>query len=152
MYFSRKLGYFAFDVPRNTGGDPHECSWCLYGCRDGVKNGTNNTWLHDAHKHGAKFLDRSPVTRVLIEDGKAIGVECLVHGETKRKIYADRVVVSAGPMRTPGLLKNSGLTNKNIGQHLRTHPATPVYGVFDEIINPHKGGNVTAVRVPLNVT
>ncbi|KAI8139039.1 hypothetical protein BJV82DRAFT_628021 [Fennellomyces sp. T-0311] len=142
----QKLGYDVHDVPKNTSGRAHECSWCPYGCRDAVKNSTTNTWLRDAHeKHNAKFLDRSQVTRVLIQDGKAIGVECIVHGENKANIYADRVVVSAGPLRTPGLLINSGLTNENIGRHLRVHPGTVAYGIFDEPIDPHKGSIVTAV-------
>ncbi|KAI8139043.1 hypothetical protein BJV82DRAFT_628029 [Fennellomyces sp. T-0311] len=141
----QKLGYDVFDVPRNTGGNPHECNWCILGCRDGIKNGTMNTWLRDAHKYGAKFLDRSQVTRVLVQNGKAIGVECSVHGEAKTNIYANRVVVSAGPFRTPGILINSGLTNKNIGRNLRVHPTTVVYGVFDEPVNPHEGAIITAM-------
>ena len=95
--------------------------------------------------HGAKFLDCSEVTRALIQDNKAIGVECMVHRESKVKIFADRVVVSAGSMRTPGLLINSGLTNKNIGQNLRVHPSVLVFGVFNEPIDVHQGSILTAV-------
>ncbi|KAI8139042.1 GMC oxidoreductase-domain-containing protein [Fennellomyces sp. T-0311] len=140
-----KLGYSFFDVPRNTSGQSHECNWCIYGCRDGVKNGTMNTWLHDTYEYGAKFLDRSQVTRVLVQDGKAAGVECLVHGKTKTNIYADRVVISAGPIRTPGILTNSSLTNKNIGRNMRIHPTTIVYGIFDEPVNSHEGAIITAM-------
>ncbi|KAI8139041.1 hypothetical protein BJV82DRAFT_695995 [Fennellomyces sp. T-0311] len=136
----RKLGYDVADAPQNTSGLPHECNWCFYGCRDGVKNGTINTWLADAHEHGAKLLDQSEVTQVIIQDGKAIGVDCVVHGNSNSiRIYADRVVVSAGSMRTPSLLLNSGLSNRHIGSNLRIHPGTYVFGVFDEPINMHQG-------------
>ena len=104
-----------------------------------------NSWLRDAHEHNAKFLDRTKVLRVLIEDGKATGVECLVHGEKLVKIYANRVVVSAGSMNTPGILLQSGLTNKNIGRHLRLHPCVFVSGIFDDVVDMHHGSIMTTV-------
>ncbi|KAI8139045.1 GMC oxidoreductase-domain-containing protein [Fennellomyces sp. T-0311] len=140
-----KTGFPVCEVPQNTSGRSHECNWCFYGCKDGVKNGTMNTWLRDAHDCGAKFIDRSEVTRVLIQDNRAVGVECTIQGESKVNIYADRIVVSAGSMRTPGLLINSGLTNKHIGRNLHIHPSTLVFGVFDKPINMHQGSIITAV-------
>ncbi|KAI9491775.1 hypothetical protein BDB00DRAFT_977784 [Zychaea mexicana] len=141
-----KLGYPIADVPQNTGGQSHECNWCFYGCTDGIKNGTMNTWLRDAHAKGAQFLDRTKVTRVLSENKKAVGVECVVHNsDTKIKLYADRVIVSAGSMNTPGLLLHSGLTNKHIGRHLRLHPCQFVYGMFDDPVDMHAGSILTTV-------
>ena len=51
-----------------------------------------------------------------------------------------RAVVSAcGSLHTPALLRRSGLENENIGKHLRLHPATGVWGVFDEQVRPWEG-------------
>ncbi|KAF7731947.1 hypothetical protein EC973_007778 [Apophysomyces ossiformis] len=140
-----KLGYPVEDIPQNTGGQPHECHWCFAGCKDAIKNGTVNTWLRDAESAGAKFLDESVVQRILIERGKAIGVECHVHGKKTVSIYADRVIVAAGSLNTPGILLNSGLKNKHIGHHLRLHPSVLVFGFFDEPVNPSEGSIMTAV-------
>ncbi|KAI8149011.1 hypothetical protein BJV82DRAFT_590367 [Fennellomyces sp. T-0311] len=141
----QKLGYHVSDVPQNTGGKTHDCNHCFYGCRDGTKNGTMNSWLRDAHAAGAKMVDRTKVLRVLIENGRAVGVECVVHGEKRVKIYANRVVVSAGSMNTPGILLQSGLKNKNIGRHLRLHPCVFIYGVFDEPVDMNRGSIMTTV-------
>ena len=49
------------------------------------------------------------------------------------------VVVSAGAVETPALLLRSGLKNPNVGRWLRLHPATAVFGIFDEQIRPWEG-------------
>jgi long-chain-alcohol oxidase len=49
------------------------------------------------------------------------------------------VVVAAGAIETPALLVRSGLKNPNIGSGLRLHPATAVFGIFDEEIRPWEG-------------
>ncbi|KAI8139044.1 GMC oxidoreductase-domain-containing protein [Fennellomyces sp. T-0311] len=143
-----KTGFTVADVPQNTSGRSHECNHCYYGCKDGVKNGTMNTWLRDAYAHGAKFLDRTRVNCVVVENGKATGVEVFVHGsENKTIVSASRVVISGGTMRTPGILLNSGLTNKHIGRNLRIHPCSFVFGVFDEPVNMDYGSILTTVAM-----
>jgi choline dehydrogenase-like flavoprotein len=49
------------------------------------------------------------------------------------------VVAAAGAIETPALLLRSGLANPNVGRWLRLHPATAVFGVFDEEIRPWEG-------------
>lgn len=104
-----------------------------------------NTWLRDAYQHGARFLDRTKVERVIIENGRAVGVECTAHYEHKAVIRAEQVVVSGGSLHTPNILARSGLKNKNIGQHLRLHPCSITFGFFDEDINMFEGSIMTAV-------
>ncbi|KAI8328330.1 GMC oxidoreductase-domain-containing protein [Chlamydoabsidia padenii] len=146
----KKLGYHVDDIPQNTGGKLHPCHWCFTGCKDGIKNGTMNTWLRDAAKNGAQFLDRSRVLRVLVKDGKAVGVECLIHGTPEKiQISADRVVVSAGSLHSPGVLKRSGLSNPNIGRNLRVHPVAFCCGKMDYPVDAWNGSIMTAVS---NVT
>ncbi|KAI9012615.1 GMC oxidoreductase-domain-containing protein, partial [Phycomyces nitens] len=82
---------------QNTGGRSHECGWCLTGCKDGIKNGTSNSWLRIAAKHGARFVDQAKVNRVITVDGKATGVEFQIGDSDETFILnSSRVVVSAG--------------------------------------------------------
>ncbi|MFL6158002.1 MAG: GMC family oxidoreductase, partial [Marmoricola sp.] len=46
---------------------------------------------------------------------------------------------SAGAIQTPALLLRSGLTNPNIGKHLRLHPATALWARVPELVNPWEG-------------
>ncbi|ORX55731.1 long-chain fatty alcohol dehydrogenase [Hesseltinella vesiculosa] len=145
---SKKLGLHYDVLPQNTSGEIHNCDFCYAGCRDGIKNGSQTTWLRDAQAHGAQFVDRAKVIRVLTKNGKATGVELLLnHGGPPQKIQvkADLVVCSAGSLQTPGVLQRSGLKNKHIGKHLRLHPCSIVLGYFDRIIDNHQGAIMTAI-------
>ncbi|KAI7857190.1 hypothetical protein BDC45DRAFT_459575 [Circinella umbellata] len=141
----QELGYHVADIPQNTGGIDHQCNFCFAGCKDGIKNGTMNAWLRDAKAHGAKFLDRSKVTRVLVEKGHAVGVEVIVNYDKKVTIRADQVIVAAGSLHTPNILTRSGLTNKNIGHNLRLHPCSITFGFFDQNVDCFEGSIMTAV-------
>ncbi|ORX56202.1 long-chain fatty alcohol dehydrogenase [Hesseltinella vesiculosa] len=139
-----KLGYHVQLIPQNTGGEPHECHWCMGGCVDGVKNGSMNTWLRDAVDHGAVIMDRHTVKRVLVSNGAASGVEIFDHQtKTTSTIHAQRVIVSAGTMQSPGILRRSGLKNKHIGQHLNVHPCVGILGIFPDIQDVYKGTMMT---------
>ncbi|CAO3620484.1 unnamed protein product [Cunninghamella echinulata] len=145
---AQKLGYHYADLHQNTNGQKHPCAYCYAGCRDGIKNGTMNTYLRDAQENGAKFIDRTKVLKVITKNGQAVGVEVLInHGPQQRKaeIYADIVVCSAGSLQTPGVLLRSGLKNKHIGKHLRLHPCAIPFGFFDKVIKNYEGSIMTAV-------
>lgn len=119
------------------------------GCKSGIKNSTANTWLLDALEHGARFLDRTLVTQIVTNDHskkKAIGVECQIHDSQQCVfIRAKKVVVACGALRTPGLLKASGLSNSNIGKHLRLQPILFGFGFFDENIRQSDGPLISKV-------
>ncbi|KAF9114968.1 hypothetical protein BGX27_009296 [Mortierella sp. AM989] len=140
----RKLGYPFSNIPQNTGKQAHSCGWCGFGCRFGEKQGTMMTFLHDAKAHGAQFMHDTFVDRVLISKGKAVGVVGHQNGH-KVTVKADKVVVSAGSIHSPALLKRSGLKNKNIGQNLFLHPVSYVFGKFDEKIECYQGSIMTAL-------
>ncbi|KAI8060185.1 hypothetical protein BC940DRAFT_246855 [Gongronella butleri] len=141
----KKLGYHHDDIPQNTNGQVHQCNYCFTGCKDGIKNSTMNSWLRDAKANGAEFVDKTRVVKVLVKNGRAYGVECLVHGDAKVRYHADRIVVSAGSLHSPSVLKRSGLKNKNIGQHLRVHPVAGVFGKFKDALDGFKGPIMTAI-------
>ena len=90
------------------------------------------------------------VHRVLIEDGRAIGLEFESDGEVQR-VYGEEVILSAGAVQSPPILLRSGIGAKEdvgalgleltqelpgVGHHLIEHPmagilCTPKEGVID---------------------
>ena len=114
---ARRLGYTAAAVPQNTAGNEHSCARCTMGCGAGEKQGPNVCWLPDAARAGAQFMEGYKVERVLFEMLKgrktAVGVKGLwTKDGVEREVIvkAQRVIISAGSLSSPVLLKNSGLT------------------------------------------
>ena len=102
------------------------------------------TFLHDAKNHGAQFMQDTFVERVLVHKGKAVGVVGYQDGR-KVTVNAGKVIVAAGSIHSPALLKRSGLQNKNIGRNLHLHPVCYAFGKFDEQIDCYQGSIMTAV-------
>ena len=112
------------------------CGYCGYGCPLGAKQSTARTWLVDAQAAGARIVVRTRAERVLLEGGRARGVEARTaegHGITVR---CRAVVVACGAIETPALLRRSGLTAPGLGRNLHLHPVGGAFGVFDEEIRP----------------
>jgi choline dehydrogenase len=62
-----------------------------------------------ARRPNLSIQTRALATRVLFEDRRAAGVEYLRGGETKRVMARREVILSAGPINDPQLLKLSGI-------------------------------------------
>jgi long-chain-alcohol oxidase len=130
------LGWHVEAMPRDVLGCEQGvvCGSCGYGCPIGAKQSTVRTWLEDAAGAGAPIVVGAKARRVLVESGKAVGVDAgLV------QVRCRAVVAAAGAIETPALLLRSGLPNPNVGRGLRLHPATAVFGIFDEEIRPWEG-------------
>jgi len=135
------LGWHVDAMPRNVNDrcDRRECGWCNFGCRHGAKQSTAKTWLKDAQAADARIVVGVAVERVLVEGGAARGVLATTDAGHRLTVRSRAVVAAAGALQTPALLKRSGLTNPNVGSHLRLHPATAVWGVYDEEVRPWEG-------------
>ncbi|MGI9119443.1 MAG: GMC family oxidoreductase [Acidimicrobiales bacterium] len=134
------LGWHVGLMPRNVVGcDEAVCGFSPFGCLAGAKQSTTKTWLADAWRRGARILVRTRAERVIIDNARANGVEARTSEGHKVTVRARAVVVAAGAIQTPALLRRSGLDNENIGRHLRLHPVTGVAGVFGEEIHPWEG-------------
>jgi long-chain-alcohol oxidase len=136
------LGWHCDAMPRNVVGcdqEGPECGWCGFGCRRGAKQSTVKTWLTDAHAAGARVLVRTRAGRILVSGGAARGVEARAADGHRVTVSARAVVAACGAIQTPALLRRSGLTNGEIGRNLRLHPATGVFGFFDEDVRPWEG-------------
>lgn len=125
---SRKLGYTAKAVPQNTGGKEHYCGQCSMGCGAAQKQGPVVSWLPDAAKSGAQFIEGFKVDHVVFDESsgtkKAIGVKGTwtsrnsrggvdgpISERVVREIFvkAKKVIVSCGTLWSPVVLLKSGL-------------------------------------------
>jgi ferredoxin len=109
-----RLGYAVGVIPRNVKGC-EECGFCGYGCPYAAKQSTLKTYLVDAFEQGARILVRAQVNRILHQNGVVTGAMMTVqgHGEKRHEVgvRARIVVVAAGAIHTPALLRRSGLRN-----------------------------------------
>ncbi|CAL1386681.1 unnamed protein product [Linum trigynum] len=162
----QKLGYPVNDIPRNS--DPnHHCGWCNFGCKNGKKKGTSETWLVDLvdsgngvilpgcnavqvlheRKKGKSSTNREKATGVVFEfesygGGSRTKITCRVESKV--------TIVACGALSTPPLLRRSGLKNPHIGKNLHLHPVTMAWGYFPEEEEESKqksyeGGIMTAM-------
>ena len=141
----RKLGWHAAYMPRNVQGCTQDanCGFCGYGCQSGAKQSTLKTYLLDAYRRRARIVVNCKVDRVLIEDGRAVGVRATVRQPEMPAwsliVRSRAVVAAAGAIGTPALLQRSGVRSAAIGRWLRLHPGIAVLGVFDETLRPWEG-------------
>jgi choline dehydrogenase-like flavoprotein len=136
-----RLGWHIDVMPRGVRhcAQGKECGYCGLGCRVGAKQSVVKTWLADAHTAGTRIVVRTKVQRVLVEGGQARGIAGKSVDGHRVTIRSRAVIVACGAIHTPALLKRSGLQNPNLGKHLKLHPATAVFGVFDEELKPWEG-------------
>ncbi len=136
------LGWHVDAMPRNVTGacdQGKDCGFCGFGCRRGAKQSAVKTWLRDAHEAAARIVVGVHVERVTISGGAARGVSARTDQGHKLTVRSRAVVAAAGALQTPALLKRSGLKNPNVGKYLRLHPATAVWGIYDEELRPWEG-------------
>lgn len=135
------LGWHVDAMPRNVRGCDMgtDCGRCGSGCRIGAKQSTVKTWLADAAGRGARLVVGTTARRVTVAAGRATGVEAVTADGHRLTVRARAVVVAAGAIQTPALLRRSGLANPTIGRHLRLHPATVVWGRMAEPVLPWTG-------------
>lgn len=139
MEGARKLGYSSKVVPQNTGGKKHYCGYCTLGCGSAEKQGPVASFLPDAARAGAQFIEGFTADKVLFDEtaGRKIatgvrgtwlsrdsnrGVSGLDRTSRSVIIKAKRVIVSCGTLASPLLLLRSGLNNPQIGRNLYLHP------------------------------
>ncbi len=109
-----------------------DCWRCNYGCPYGAK-WSGRMFVDQALENNAEIINKAKVTKVIIENNKAVGVEY----KKKRKVhqvFAPLVVISAGGIGSPMILRESGI--KGAGFDYFFDPLITVMGTVDDI----KGG------------
>jgi choline dehydrogenase-like flavoprotein len=169
---ARRLGMSCSAVPQNTGGKQHYCGYCNMGCGSAEKQGPVVSFLPDAQRAGARFIEGFSADKVLFEKRGSARIAVGVQGAWRSRdsnhglagddritrtviVKAKRVIVSCGSLSSPLLLLRSGLDNPQIGRNLYLHPVTVLAARFAPTpeapaVNPWEGSILTAVVDSLN--
>jgi choline dehydrogenase-like flavoprotein len=133
------LDWRSAPLRRNATGCRGACQ-CAIGCPNNAKGGVHLNALPQACEAGARIVSGLRVTRVLHEGGRAVGVEARGAGGAKVRISAPLVVVAAGAIPTPPLLRRSGLgRHPRLGRNLSIHPASGITAGFEQEVVPWSG-------------
>ena len=100
------------------------CGKCFFGCPREAK-WTSIKYIKEAEEYGAKIVGNTPVTDIIVADGKVKGVK------SNDEIFeADIVILSAGAIQTPRLLQKIGI---DAGNNLFVDTFVTVGGILKNI-------------------
>jgi len=102
-----------------------DCGECMLGCKTGAK-WTSRDFVKQAQQMGMELKTRVKVEEVIQENGKAVGVRGR-GPEGLFEVRASKVVIAAGGLGTPVILKRSGLDKA--GEGYFTDPLLFTYGM-----------------------
>jgi choline dehydrogenase len=102
--------------------------------RRGWRNSTARAYLAPARRRqNLRVQTRALVSRILLNEGRAIGVEFRNQGQTRQVRAAREVILAAGALASPKLLMLSGIGPGDVlGQH----------GIKVRVESPGVGGNL----------
>jgi choline dehydrogenase-like flavoprotein len=120
---------------------------CCFGCPPGAKRSSGESYIPRAFSLGARLIpyskvvyleqSGSQVTRARVQTrdpltGKVTG---------KFTVRARQIVVAAGTLHTPALLKHSGIANRSraLGRYMSVHPTGKAVGLFPDKIQGQFG-------------
>ena len=121
--------------------------FCELGCPNNGKQNAAKVLIPRAILSGGRVLTEARAERVLVERGRAVGVEAtIVDARTgaalgRFEVRADRVVVAASATNSAALLRSSDVPDpmRLMGTNLHMHPGAYVAGVFDEDVRCWEG-------------
>lgn len=132
---AEKLGYGHRALDRNIRGC-RMSAVCVFGCPTGAKQSMERTYVPSALASGARLYAGLRVTKILVENGRAVGVVAQPRGGgAELTVRSDAVVSACGTISTPSLLRSSGLRGKHLGRHLTMHPASKVAAEMPERVD-----------------
>lgn len=117
----------------------NDCVACLGGCHRDSKQSTLITYIRDAEKEGLNVQSNTFIKEIKNnEDGVTLFGK--YNGENI-SFKAKKVILSGGAFGTSSLLLKSGFKKQlpSIGRYFATHPQFMFFGLYDEVINAHKG-------------
>jgi len=142
---ARALGYHDHDMRRYV-KDCLGTGQCLQGCKSERKQSMNITFVPEMLRLGGHLLSCAPVHRVLLESGRAVGVEGhFRHPVTRKKGAAFRVrakkavIVAASVTHSPLILWRSGLKTPSLGKYFQAHPGSGVFGIYPDRVDMNDG-------------
>jgi choline dehydrogenase-like flavoprotein len=114
---------------------------CAFGCPTSAKQHVGITYVPRAWEAGAVTYSGCRARKLVIEGGRARGVEATTEGGGRLRVECESLIVACGAIHTPLLLRRNGLGGDSgeLGRNLAIHPATGVRALFDEEIEMAKG-------------
>ena len=111
---------------------------CIFGCPTGAKQSTLVSYMPRALAKGARCLTELKAHRLVIENGRCVGVVGrVIDPRTQRSageitVRARAVVVAAGAVQTPYLLQKHrlGRPSGQLGKNFLCHPNAKVLAVY----------------------
>ncbi len=115
-----------------------------FGDQTGAKLSTAKTYLRDAYERGAELVVGCRAERILVEGGRAAGVEAAwtdpaTAAVVPLSVRAPQVVVAAGALESPALLLRSQIGGPAVGDNLRLHPAIALTAFHAGALEAWKG-------------
>ncbi|WP_176482859.1 GMC family oxidoreductase N-terminal domain-containing protein [Sphingobium sp. D43FB] len=120
--------------------------------KHGRRSSTARTYLRPAmHRSNLKIELHAKATRILVEDGKAVGIEFMQRGKLRQVQARKEIILSAGVYNTPRLLLLSGIGNADdlaplgivpivnlpgVGTNIADHAATMMENLTKEAVTP----------------
>lgn len=144
---ARRLGIEMRAIRRNTGDACEGNARCNFTCPAGAKRSVDVAYLPSAVERGARVVSDALVDRIVVQRGRAAGVEGrLLGGERgapshRFRVRAPVVVAACGTLHTPLLLGATGVGAGSgvLGNHVTLHPAARVVARFDDAVNGWDG-------------
>lgn len=107
---------------------------CAFGCPCGGKVDMRLGFLAETAGKGLEVFTGAEVKKILVSNGRARGVVVETSGGTV-EVEGRSIVVAAGAINTPRLLKASGVKSRHLGKHLHIHPAAGVTAIMPRRVN-----------------
>ena len=110
--------------------------FCHLGCPSDARRSTNLSYLPPALARGAALFTGLKAERVLVENGRAVGIEGKAANGAALRVRARAVILAGGNIPTPLFLLKQDLANSSgqVGRNLTLHPSCVVSALFDEEI------------------
>lgn len=126
----QELGYVVEPMPKFINFEKcRSCGKCVNGCLFDAKwDGTY--FIDEALEYGADLIEDMNVFEVLHENNHVIGVSALNSNNEKQIFRAKKVIISAGALNTPIILKNSGI--QNVGNQIFFDIFTTIGGYLED--------------------
>ncbi len=141
------MGVPSKPLPRAVSGCDG-CADCLVGCHDGRKQSVDRSYVPQAMIDGAEVYTCCHVCTVDMDGDRVTGVRGDIVEPRSRehvakfRVRAPVVVLAAGVMSTPVILKHSRINPRGrVGATLNAHVSAGVFAVLDEQVDPWVGAS-----------
>ena len=110
------LGFFMEPMPKFIDFSVcNGCGLCIQGCKKDAKWDATG-FINEALANGATLISDFEVTKIHHDEEEVTGIEGIFGNKTK-SFEVKKVILAAGALNTPQILKNSGI-NENVGEGL----------------------------------